>query len=229
LQLAGRALGTANITVRATNPYTGYTCRNNLEIEVIELPIAVTNTFLPRAPWNPLYEQMVTVRNTSGFDASGVQLLFTNLMPGISVINKTGTNWDGRPMILKEGLFPNGSTQSLSVVYSCSGAYQVNLYPPRIDALYLPFPKPIPQLDEAPQINGTFMQDQSGRFILETESVIGGLYLVEYMNNFPAGGWLQIPHPIKASSSRTQWIDPGPPTTLPVSGVRVYRILELSE
>jgi hypothetical protein len=229
LRMVGRAPGTALITVRASNPMTGYACRAILQAEVGSLPVALSSIFLPHPPLDTRYEQVVTVQNTSGLDVSGFQLLFTNLMPGITVLNTTGLAWDGRPMIQKAVSFPDGSTQSVTVVYNCKGAYTVDRYPPLIEALYLGARQPLPQLSQAPHISGALMQDQSGRFLLETESVIGGLYVVEYMNNFPTGGWIQLPNQLKAGTNRTQWIDPGPPTTLPASGVRVYRILQLSE
>lgn len=78
-------------------------------------------------------------------------------------------------------------------------------------------------------VNGWLLTDGSQRYVVEFNSVVGALYAVEYMNNFPSGTWIQVPLSLRAGANRMQWIDSGPPATQPVSGVRVYRVKQITE
>jgi hypothetical protein len=77
-------------------------------------------------------------------------------------------------------------------------------------------------------VNAWMMSDGSGRFVLEFSSVPGGLYAVEYVNDLSESDWIQVPLRLKAGANRTQWIDSGPPATLPVkAGKRFYRVKQI--
>jgi hypothetical protein len=220
--------GVATITVRTTDPATGYTTAFSFVITVIGPPQLLSGVFRHEA-WNPRFEQLLTVTNTSGLDAVGIRLVFTNLLPGITIENQTGFFHDGRPMIEMETSFTNGQALGLSVVYLCSGQYRVDLYPPTVEIQYiLPVWQPLLNATHI-LVNGWVMPDGSNRFILEFDTVPGALYAVEYMNNFPEGIWIQVPLSLRAGANRTQWIDSGPPATQPIAGVRVYRIKQLAE
>ncbi len=220
--------GVATITVRATDPQTGYTTSFSFVITVIGPPQLLSGVFRHEL-WNPRFEQLLTVTNTSGLNATGVRLVFTNLMPGITIENRTGSFRDGRPMIEMETAFTNGQALSLSVVYVCTGQYPVDQYPPTVEFQYI-LPAWQPPLDAAQlQVNGWVMPDGSNRIILEFDTIVGALYAVEYMNNFPDGTWIQVPLSLRAGANRTQWIDSGPPATQPMEGVRVYRIKQLAD
>jgi len=220
--------GVATITVRATDLATGYTTSFSFVITVIGPPQLLSGVFRHER-WNPRFEQLLTVTNTSGLNAIGIRLVFTNLWPGITVENRTGTFWDGRPMIEMQTAFTNGQALNLSVIYLCSGAYQVDQHPPTVEFQYILPAWQSPLSDAQLEVNGWLMSDGSNRIVLEFDTVVGALYAVEYMNNFPGGTWVQIPLRLRAGANRTQWIDSGPPATQPMQGVRVYRIKQLAE
>ncbi|MGE4428682.1 MAG: MBG domain-containing protein, partial [Solirubrobacteraceae bacterium] len=227
LVLTPRNPGTATITVRATDPATGYATSYSFDVQVVGAPVLASADFLPREIWNPRFTQALQIRNDEGADAIGVRLLFSNLMPGISVEIRTGTAADGRPMIEMETPFAAGATLDLNVVYLCAGAYTVDLYPPTIELQFvLPEWRP-PLPDGGVEILGLPLS--GGRYVLEFESIVGLLYAIEYMNDFPAGSWNEVPLRLRATANRTQWIDAGPPATQPPSGLRVYRVKELAE
>lgn len=220
--------GVTTIRVHAFDPHTGYTSTITFVITIVGPPQLLSGTFRHEL-WNPRFEQLLTVTNTSGLDAVGIRLVFTNLMAGISIENRTGTFWDGRPMIELNTAFPIGQALNLSVVYLCTGSYQVDQHPPTVEFQYiLPDWKPA-LTGQQLMVNGWVMPDGSNRIILEFTTAVGALYAVEYMNNFPTGDWVEVPLRLRAGANRTQWIDSGPPATLPAQGTRVYRIKQLVE
>jgi len=227
LVLTPRNPGTATITVRATDPATGYESAFSFDVQVVGAPTPVSANFLPREIWNPRFTQALQVRNDAGVDAVGVRLLFTNLMPGISVESRTGTAADGRPMIEMETPFAAGATLDLNVVYLCAGAYTVDLYPPTIELQYV-----LPEWRPALPDGGVVIEGgplSGGRFVVEFESLVGRLYAIEYMNDFPTGIWTEVPLRLRATANWTQWIDSGPPATQPLSGLRTYRVKSVAE
>ncbi len=225
LRLVPHAAGRATITVRATNPQTGYVASISFEITVDSAPAGVSAGFSSRMPWDPYFKQTLKLHNDSAVDAVGVRVLFSNLMPGISITNRTGTSLDGRVMIEMIAPFQAGTTTDVTVVYLCGGAYKIDQYPATIEAQYIlpAWSSPVP--DEALQLNlAGSLTDGSGRFRIGYPSVIGGIYVVEYMNDFPHGIWIEGSPKLRATGTRVEWVDAGPPATLPVSGVRVYRV-----
>ncbi|MEI7436052.1 MAG: MBG domain-containing protein, partial [bacterium] len=231
LEVNPRNPGTATITVHAYNPSTGYTSSYSFLVTVSGPPALVGSSFMARERWNPRYTQVLRVCNNSATDAIGIRVLFTNLYPGITVENRTGTAWDGRPMIEMSTAFPVGSTQDLSIVYLCTGAYPANLYPPAIELQYI-LPGWNPPLPGAGAAVLTIvpLPGPGERIVLEFESVAGQSYAIEYMNNFSATGiWVQVPLRLRAGANRTQWIDAGPPATQPPAGLRAYQVKRLVE
>ena len=227
LVLTPRNPGTATITVRATDPATGYATEFSFDIQVVGAPTLVSANFLPRELWNPRFTQALQVRNDAGVEALGVRLLFTNLMPGISVENRTGTAADGRPMIEMETAFAAGATLGLNVVYLCTGAYTADLHPPTIELQFV-----LPEWRPALPDGGVVLEGgplSGGRFVVEFESIVGRLYAIEYMNDFPTGNWTEVPLRLRATANWTQWIDSGPPATQPLSGLRTYRVKGVAE
>ena len=222
--------GTAEITVTATDPVTGYTCTYSFTVQVVGAPALESDDFLPREPWNPRFTQPLEVRNDSGLDAIGVRVLFTNLMPGIAVENQTGTLADGRPMIETQTAFPDGASLTLNIVYVCTGAYRADQNPPAIELQYI-LPEWMPPLPGAGAVIGEAYELADGRLLLQFDSVPGRLYAVEYCTNFPGGAWVQVPLRLRATANRTQWIDAGPPATQPSAPgqIRAYRVKEVAE
>ena len=222
--------GTAVITVTATDPATGYACSYSFEVTVVGAPTLVDARFLAREPWNPRFTQVLQVRNDAGRDAIGVRVLFTNLMPGITVENQTGVSADGRPMIEMQTPFAGGATLSLNIAYLCMGAYRVDLFPATVELQYI-LPEWVPPLPAGgTAIDGGFPLSD-GRFLIQFDSVVGRLYAIEYCTDFPAGDWLAVPLRIRATANQTQWIDAGPPATQPftLGQMRTYRVKEVSE
>ncbi len=230
LRLEPRLPGQAVMTVRATNPVTGYIASYSFTVTVQGAPALLSNVFRPHELWNPRFEQLVTVRNTSLGNATGIRVLFTNLMAGITVENQTGVSWDGRPMIEQQFNFAAGTTQVLSIVYLCQGAYRADAYPPQVEIQYILPSWQLPLPGEGTVVSGWGMSDGSGRFILEFDSIVGALYAVEYTDNM-SGPWVQVPVRLRAGANRTQWIDSGSPATLPLTlpGTRFYRVKQLAE
>ncbi|MEI6169160.1 MAG: MBG domain-containing protein [bacterium] len=228
LRLEPRSPGKAMITVRATEHGTGYTSTYVFEVEVTGVPTVISNVFRTHERWNPRFEQLLKVSNDSLYDAVGVRLLFTNLMAGIIVENRTGTSWDGRPMIEQSFDFSAGVTQLMSIVYLCTGEYRVDQYPPAIEVQYILTAWHRPFSGVRVNVKAWMMSDGSGRFVLEFPSEPGGLYAVEYVNDLSESDWIQVPLRLKAGANRTQWIDSGPPATLPVkAGKRFYRVKQI--
>jgi hypothetical protein len=228
LRLVALAPGNAVITVNATSsgPLQSYA----FMVTVVGNPAVISSVFPPHEPWNPRFEQQITVRNTSGCDAIGLRLLFSNLSPGITVENQTGTapSPDGRVMIEWASDFPNNSQQMLSIIYLSTGAYRPDQYPPTVEVQYiLPNTEPAPAGLGAPVNVVKVIALGDGRTLLEFESIPGHSYAVQYMNEFPVGPWVHVPLILNAGANRTQWIDYGPPATSASSGARVYQVLEV--
>jgi hypothetical protein len=222
--------GTAEITVTATDPATGYTSTYSFTVQVVGAPALDADDFLPREPWNPRFTQALEVRNDSGLDAIGVRVLFTNLMPGIAVENQTGTSPDGRPMIEMQTAFTNGAVLTLNIVYVCTGAYRADAYPPAIELQYI-LPEWTPPLPGEGTVLGDGYPLPDGRYVIQFDSVPGRLYAVEYRIDFPGGEWVEVPLRLRATANRTQWIDAGPPATQPsaLGQIRAYRVKEVAE
>ena len=216
--------------MRATDPATGYAATYSFVVDVVGAPALEGDAFLERELWNPRYTQTLRIRNDSGLDAIGVRVLFTNLLSGIVVENRTGTSADGRPMIEMETTFTNGAAMDLNVVYLCTGLYAVDQHPPTIELQYiLPDWRPPLPGEGVPADVRAILPDASGRVILEFGTTVGLTYAIEYMNDFPGGRWIEVPLRLRAAANRTQWIDAGPPATQPPSGVRAYRVKQLAE
>ena len=222
--------GQASITITATDPVTGYTATHLLTLEVVDdHPTVESNTFAEREPWSMRFTQTVEILNTSGMDAVGVRVLFSDLAPGILVENQTGVAEDGRPILDVASLFPADGVLSFNIVYLTTTVSPEN-QPPTLAFEYIltDYRPPLP--DVGTRISRQILlKDGTGRLVIEFESTPGAVYAVEYMNNFPTGTWTEIPLRLRAGANRTQWIDSGPPATLPVEGARVYRVKQILE
>ncbi|MCC5849447.1 MAG: IPT/TIG domain-containing protein [Verrucomicrobia bacterium] len=222
--------GQAVITVTATDPETGYSSSFSFTIDVVDdHPTVEHNAFLEREPWNMRFTQNVEIRNTSGMDAIGVRVLFSDLADGISVENQTGVSEDGRPMLEVTTGFPAGEVLSFNIVYLAT-TVSPEVHPPTLAFEYIltDYRPPLPGVGTM-ITRQILLQDGTGRLVIEFASTPGALYAIEYMNNFPDGAWIEVPLRLRAGANRTQWIDAGPPVTQPMEGVRVYRVKQIAE
>ncbi len=225
------SMGSSLITVTATHQQNGEQLIHAFGITVTIPPDILSSPFWPFEPWNPLFEQLVEVHNTSGMDAVGVRLLFSDLADGIVIENQTGTAPDGRAIVDWGAPFPDGATETLSVFYRATGAFRPDEHPPTIEAQFI-----LPHYPDAPDPSGPLIasdvyQLEDGRIIIEFSSVPARTYLIEYSDDGPDGPWIPATTMmIRAGTSLTQWIDTGPPT-IPHSATdrRVYRIREALE
>ncbi len=229
LEIFGMGLGTATITVIATNPIGGEVQTHVFSVVIVGSPLITHRQFAEREAWNPRFEERITVQNTTGFEADGVRLLFSDLQPGIEIENQTGVAPDGRPMIEWRSPLPDGTSETLRVVYIATGALRPDEHPPTITAQFiLPTEPRDPNVGGEPIVAHIVPLDE-GRIAIQFNSTVGRTYFVEYSDTSPAGPWLTIPTPLTAAANKTQWIDHGPPTTLPFGNMRFYRIRERAE
>ncbi len=223
------SMGSSLITVTATNQETGEQLTHVFGITVTLPPDLLSSYFRPFEPWNPRFEQFVEVHNMSGMDAIGVRLLFSDLADGVTIENQSGTAPDGRAMVDWDAPFPAGATETLSVLYTATGAYRPDQHPPTIEAQFiLPQHPGVPEQLGAPIASDVYPL-ADGRVVIEFSSVPGRTYMIEYSDDGPAGPWIPVTTmTVRAGANRTQWIDTGPPT-IPHSptGMRVYRVREV--
>ena len=217
--------GDVTITVQATYP-TAPGQVVEFDITVVGHPTTVSAVFPPHEPWNPRFTQEITVRNDDLCPAVGIRLLFSDLEEGIVVENQTGfaPAPDGRVAIEMAFDFAPGESIDLTVVYLATGAFRPDEHPPTVEIQYILADAPRPaDGDGGPNIERIEILPD-GRVFLEFTSVPGTVYLIDYMNNFPNGEWRTVALELLAGSNRTQWIDHGPPATMPIGGARVYRV-----
>ena len=217
--------GDVKVTVQATYP-TAPGQVVEFDIKVVGHPTTVSAVFPPHEPWNPRFTQKITVRNDDLCPSVGIRLLFSNLKDGIVVENQTevAPEPDGRVAIEMAFDFAPGESTDLTVVYLATGAFRPDQYPPTIEIQYIlaDIPHAAPG-GPGPNIERIEVVPD-GRVFLEFTSVPGNVYYIDVMNNFPNGTWMTVALELLAGSNRTQWIDHGPPATMPIQGARVYRV-----
>ena len=219
------APGDVTLTVQATYP----TAPNQVvefDITVTGHPTTVSSVFPPHELWNPRFTQEITVRNDDLCPAVGIRLLFSDLEAGIVVENQTSfaPAPDGRAAIEMAFDFAPGESIDLTVVYLATDAFRPDEHPPTVEIQYILADAPRPaDGDGGPNIERIQVLPD-GRVFLEFTSVPGTVYLIDFMNNFPNGTWMTVALELLAGSNRTQWIDHGPPATMPTEGARVYRV-----
>lgn len=229
LRTEALSTGSVLITVTATKP--GMVNQVlPLAIKVVGNPTTVSSAFLPFEAWNPRFTQEITVRNDDTCDAIGIRLLFSDLEAGIVVENQNGTAPmpDGRESISMVFPFASGASVDLSVVYLSTGAFRPDLNPPSIEIQFIMGDTPLPPGPGQTLMISRIQPMPDGRVFLEFASVPGTHYQLEYMNDFPTGDWQIVALDLLAGGNLTQWIDQGPPATVPLSGVRVYRVREVT-
>jgi len=186
-------------------------------------------------PQTGLYEQRVTVTNTSSMTVAAFRLLVgdfrsTNGVPRTNVflVNATGTNLDGRAYVLCNAPLDPGSNVTLVL------EFRVPDRRPFIDTLEAIAVLPVATGTNAGsgvEIDRCFMDERFGepRFVIEWKSVPGRTYTIIYCEESTSGPWLVATPTVKAASNRVQWYDDGAPKTVrqPSSvSSRYYRVIE---
>lgn len=230
LRLEALAPGVALVTVHDVGPEGA--ASQTFPVSVVGHPTVLDIRMLPHEPWNPRFEQRIVVRNDTGIGcpAIGLRLLFSDIKPGIVVENQTGLtpSPDDRPMMEWSTDFPNGATQSLTVVYVSTGEFRPDQFPPTVEVQYiLPNVPPAPDPAGARNVESIRMLPD-GRIVLEFLSVPGNFYEIDHAPTPTAGKWQTVPLRLHAGANRTQWIDYGPPVTPLLTKARFYRVREVS-
>ncbi|MFC1467692.1 IPT/TIG domain-containing protein [Verrucomicrobiota bacterium] len=231
LDYADDVTGTASITVRATDPSTGFWVDNVITVTVVPEPDIVEGPVV----YNPdtgLYEQVITVTNSSpDLSADAVTLTVTNLADGASLYNATGTDNDGNPEVYWEGTIPPLGSREFILQYETN--------PPGTD----PLPGVAVSLSmQEPEEGGLFggpvvlageVLDENGTspYQIDFNAAPGRTYFVLYTDSL-FNEWIKVLPGIFAESDHIRWVDTGPPDTVSHPDEvrkRFYRIIESAE
>ena len=190
--------------------------------------LAGTNVFNPQTG---LYEEQVTVTNTSVSTVAAVRLLVGGLRTNVWLYNASGTNSDLRPYVQYN--FPlNPYPQTNSTV-----TFTLEFYNPT----RLPFTNTLEAVAIQPEatgtngavgvsINRTFIDSRipgDQRIVIEFNSIPSRTYVVLYSSDLQAAVWNVATPSITANAKVTQWYDDGPPETdskPPSQSSRFYRV-----
>jgi hypothetical protein len=180
-----------------------------------------------------LFEQLVTISNCVPFDISGVLLTFKNLSMNTIVYNADHIDVFGNPIINWTGTIPGNTTKDFRVQYYTS---QPGLTPGADVSASLGMEKVSRICNGTPVKTAlrSMSADGVGYVMLELGTVPGIDYQILYSDSLtvPPGKWKTANKLIRATSSRTQWIDYGPPVTdNPPSEVksRFYKAIEVHD
>jgi hypothetical protein len=227
LNYAAGVTGTADITVRTTDLSNGFYVDSMITVHVVPAP-GENISAITLNPQNGLFEQTITVSNTSPtLAARAVTLTVTNLSAGASLYNATGTDEFGNPEILWIGTLDPLTAMDFTLQYytATRGTAPSGTV---ITSLSLEDPQTMISgtafnLSGTPQtISGT----QS--FLIEFGATPGRTYYIQYTDAL-SNPWKTVQPPIVAPVNRIQWIDSGPPGTESAPGAvsnRFYRIIE---
>lgn len=194
---------------------------------------AATNSGQIVNPQNGLLEQMINVQNTGKTAVQAVRVVVAGLTN--QLYNASGTN-AGQPFVVYPASLAAGATMSLRLQYAprlhfpfTNGQLQVyevpatvlNYTPPPAATFYnyaTNSPDFYRILPVANNFGGTDM-------LLEFLNTGGSSFTIVYSStaNF-ANPMIAVPA-VSSSANRIQWLDFGPPNTLPSTGTRYYRVI----
>lgn len=225
--------GASYVTVEVTDPEGG-----SLEFDILfVLPshsrpeLEFTETFhLNRQ--TGLYEQTITVTNTSAREIAGFDLTITGLPFFVWVYN--GNYQDGGSQVgsmylvrSRQPLAP-GETRTMVIEYLSYFRNLTFFSPTATLELAFDVEPPAPGgLADLEVDRCEVLPDKS--LLIEFTAIPGRLYEIEYSDD--ATTWHVSPMQIRAGANRVQWIDRGPPRThTPPSATksRFYRVRQLS-
>jgi hypothetical protein len=226
LDYAPGGSGSASITVRVTDLSTGFWVETTITVSVGSAPTWVPGPIVFNRQVG-LFEQSVTVSNTSPFAARAVTLTVTNLPAGVTLKNATDVDEHGNAEIRWTGGLASGGTMVFKLQYYTKNR---GITPTSSVAVSLSLEDPQALISgtmfsingEPVTINGT----QS--FRIEFSAVPGRTYYIQY-KALLEDPWKTVQPPIIAPVNRIQWIDSGPPSTESAPGSvpsRFYQVIE---
>jgi len=170
-----------------------------------------------------LLDQVVTVTNTGSTPVEGFRIQVSRLPEGTVLSNATT---ESGFVIDSEPLQP-GQTRRLILEYYAEDR-RSPLRPELSIALHDEPPPPPSTGDRFAIDRNLFLADDA--FLIEFPSTPGCSYEVQYTDH--QGRWVPSPVPVRATTTRVQWIDRGPPRTQsppPAAGSRLYRVVKTAD
>ncbi len=177
-------------------------------------------------PQTSLYEQKVSVMNTTPFNFTALRITATNLPAGVTLRNATLTN-GGLPYVEYNLPVPAGGNVTLTLEYY-SADRTVQVTPGlRLELLDSVRPITVPNSGSTVEALGRFGYAPDGRvkFYIEFSTQAGGSYFVQYKDAV-GDDWKTSPVIINGTGNRVNWMDDGAPNTDSRPGAgRFYRIV----
>ena len=156
-----------------------------------------------------LYEQRVTLSNTSGSAIDNARVLVEGLAGAISLFNATGATGDGVAFVQLGAPLAPGEDAVLVMEYFSP---DLSLPAPTLTAAAGEvIDPPLPGGDLPFAIDRIESLGPDG-VLIEFPAVLGRTYLIQYQKQ-GEGTWTTVTPAIVASGNRVQWIDNGPPKT----------------
>jgi hypothetical protein len=191
--------------------------------------VASTNVFVTAAspitlnPQTGLFEQTVSLSNSSPNTVSATRLLIQVLPADVQVYNASGRT-NGTPYAQYNLSLAPAATVDLLVEYYRTNRQaipQPTFLVQDTTALSVTATGPLIAIDRDVQL-------ASGRFLIEFSATPGRNYAVQYSSDMT--NWKTAGSTITAPANRVQWYDDGPPKTESkptTTGSRFYRIVQL--
>ena len=228
LDYAPGGSGSASITVRVTDLSTGFWVETTITVSVGSAPTWVPGPIVFNRQIG-LFEQSVTVSNTSPLAARAVTLTVTNLPAGVTLKNATGVDEHGNAEIQWTGRIASGGTMVFMLQYYTA---RRGVTPTSSVAVSLSLEDPQTLITGTTfSINGEPITIGGTQyFLIEFTAVPGRTYYIQYKALWE-DPWKTVQPPIVAPVNRIQWIDSGPPGTESAPGSvpsRFYQVIEVT-
>jgi len=196
--------------------------------------VAVTNSSQKLNIQNGLTEQSVLLSNTGTNDVPAMRLVVTGLATTNHLFNAVGTN-NSNPFVYYSGSLAAGAQATLLLQYAprSSTAYtniQLHLY-----AVPLPdwtAPRAVTNSSTTNIISKIVILSNHNPLI-EFPATAGNAYIIVYAKDATFSDARIAPPGIISPANKMQWIDYGPPTTVPMpastpsnAAARFYRVLQ---
>ncbi|MFP6897333.1 MAG: hypothetical protein VCA38_12080 [Roseibacillus sp.] len=169
-----------------------------------------------------LFKQTVTITNNNPTSVPAFRLLVNGLPQDVTVHNAQGESGGSSYLLYNQALAP-GASIDLVVEYSqldLSGGFEPSFEIELLDAAEAVTSAEGAELDRIATL-------PNGDILIEFKSTVGTAYTIQYSQD--GENWFGVVPKVLAGTSRTQWIDNGPPKTprhpSSVKG-RLYRVVQ---